>query len=137
MIATASSVSSWAAKPATWVRRQFGKQGFPNIIVHLGQHLAGQARTQRGGERQPVAFGHQLDQVGEVGGVQRFGQSLDERIVALVGGIDHVAHEGGFEPVVLVQPVGRVGGERFGGERVGGDVAHGRLLSSMLRCRAC
>ena len=85
MIATASSVSSWVARSATSCGCERVDQLLAHPVVHLGEHVAVEQLGERGGERAALLGRRQLEQIGEIGRVER----RDERARALgIAGLD-------------------------------------------------
>ena len=111
------------------VRLERVEQLLAHPVVHLGEHVAVEQVGERGGERAPVVAVDQLEQIGDVGRVERLDQGAHALVVAGLDPLDHLADEFGLQPVVLVEP-GLGGGGRFG---VGGfevAVAHLALPGS-------
>ena len=126
MIATASSVSSSPAISATSVRLERVDQLLAHPVVHLGEHVAVEQVGQRRGERAAVVAVDQLEQVGDVGRVERLDQRARAFGVARLDPLDHLADEFGLQPVVLVEPV--VGGR---GQRVASGVSSSLSLIAL------
>ena len=103
MIATASSVSSSRGDVGDLVRLERVDQVLADIIVHLGEHVGVEQVGYRLGERRALFVRRQLEQIGDVGRMER----LDQRARALgIAGLDRVEHgadEFGLQPVVLVE----------------------------------
>ena len=74
------------------------------MLVHLGEHVAVEQIGDRRGERPAVVAVDQLEQVGEVGRVERLDQGAGALGIARLDAVHHLADIAGLEPVVLVEP---------------------------------
>jgi hypothetical protein len=72
-------------------------------VVHLGEHVAVEQVGERGSERAPLVAIDELEQVGDVGRVERLDQRARAFRVARFDAVQHAAHELGLQPVVLVK----------------------------------
>ena len=109
------------------MRFQRVDQFLADPVVHFGENVAVEQVGDRGGERAPVVAVDDLEQIGDVGRVERLDQRSRAFGVAGVDTLHDAADEIGLQPVVLVELVlGRVGRGDFG--RVEFAVAHRPLL---------
>ncbi len=99
------------------LRLQLVEQVLADEIVHLGEHVGTDDSRER--LHQPVAFvaTGELDQVGDVGGMERRDQLARGLVVAGFDGVEHLLDEVRPQPVLLVHH--RILGIRQGR---GGDV---------------
>ena len=67
------------------VRLERVEQLLADLVVHLGEHVAVEDVGERRGERAPVVAVDQLEQVGDVGGMERLDQSARALGVAGLG----------------------------------------------------
>ena len=115
------------------LRLHLVEQVLANVIVEFGQHVG----ADDAGERldQPLALVPlgELDQVGDVGRVERLDEPASGLVIALVDRIEDAVHEFRAQAVFLVDR-GAVGGVRFG-DQVGSDaviIGHDAPLSAGL-----
>lgn len=113
MIATASSVSSFARDVGDLGRGQRVDQVLADVIVHLGEDVAVEQVLQRAGEAGAILMRGQFEQVGDVGRVQRLDQRARFLVVARAHRVQHRIDEFGTQAIVLVQLV------LFGGQHLG------------------
>ncbi len=74
-----------------------------HVVVELGHHLAGHQVGYGGGKVAPLGRFQQLQQVGDVGRVQRFDQLIGAGIVFLLQRFAHGFDKFRLEPVILVE----------------------------------
>ena len=86
-------------------RGQRVDQVFANVIVHLGEDVAVEQVLERLGEAAAILVRGQLEQVGDIGGVERFDQRARRLVVAVGDRVEHRADEFGTQTIVLVQLV--------------------------------
>ena len=79
------------------------------MVVDLGDDVAVEQVGDRLGERAPLVGVEQLEQVGDVGGMERLDQGARALGVAGLEPLDHLADEFGLQPVVLVERVALLG----------------------------
>ena len=116
------------------VRLERVEQLLAHPVVHLGEHVAVEQIRQRRGERAPFVAVDQLEQIGDVGGMERLDQGAHALGVAGLGLVDHLADEFGLQPVVLVMAALDREGARGALFRFGqGDVALAHLASPVRR----
>ena len=72
------------------VRLERVDQLLADPVVHLGEHVAVEQVGERGGERAPVVAVDQLEQVGDVGGMERLDQRPRAFVVAGLDPLDHL-----------------------------------------------
>ena len=106
------------------VRLERVDQLLAHPVVHLGEDVAVEQVGERRGERAPLVAVDQLEQIGDVGGMERLDQRAHALGVAGLGLVDDLADEFRPQPVVLVVAAfdrrsARAGLFRFGE----GDVA--------------
>ena len=87
-------------------RRQFANDFVAHPVVHFRQHIGGQVAAQRDGQRTAQILGQLLEQVGDVGRVQRLHQRANLALVIARQRRLHGAQKLRLQPVV---------GHRFGG----------------------
>ena len=78
-------------------------QFLANIIVHFRQHVGGQHVAEHRREHRALVGARQLEQVGDVGGVEAADPFARGFAFAGFGQLDHVAYEFGPQPVVFVE----------------------------------
>jgi len=109
-----------AGDPRQLIRAERVEQGLADVLVHLGEHVG----IDDSGERfdQPVALvaGGELDQVGDVGRMERGDHFAGAFVIARFDGVEDIIHELRPQPVFVVDCRGcaRVQATCFGG---GGD----------------
>lgn len=81
-------------------------QQFAHVVVQLGKHLAAHQVVDRLGEHRPFLDLDQLEQVGDVGRVERLHQRIDGFLVVLGQRILHAADEVLLQGVLFVQTIG-------------------------------
>jgi len=75
---------------------------FANIIVEFGNHFRAHQVGDRARQRGPVIAVEQLEQIGDIGRVERLYQVVDRALVAFIKRIAHATDIFGLEPVFLV-----------------------------------
>lgn len=103
-----------------FLRLEAVDQILADIIVHLGEHVGVEQIGQRLGERPAILVRGEFEQIGDIGGMERFDQRARRVIVAGLDRVEHRTHEFGLQPVVLVQLIRDV--IEFGG------AVHGRQI---------
>lgn len=74
-----------------------------HIVVHLGEDVAVQQVRDRTRKVDAFLVPDQLEQVGDVGGVERLDQRARTLVVARLQRVEHGRNIFGLQPVVLVQ----------------------------------
>ena len=74
-----------------------------DVIVELGDDLDAHQVADRAGQRAALVAVDQLEQVGDVGGVERLDQGVDRVVLARFQRFFYPADEIGLEPVLLVE----------------------------------
>ena len=95
------------------IGRQRFDQQFADVIVEFGEHLAAHQVEDRGGEARALVGLDQLEQIGDVGRVERLDQRVDRLPVVRVERFGNPPHERGLEDVLGVEALGMA--RRFGG----------------------
>jgi peptidylprolyl isomerase len=97
------------------LRLHFVEQTFANVIIHFGEHIGADDAGERFHQPLALVARGKLDQIGDIGRVQRLDELARGLVIALVDGIEHPIDELRPQPVLFVDR----GVRGFGG---GGDV---------------
>ena len=84
------------------VGRQFLDQQLAYVVVELGDDLDAHQVADRARQLEPLVLVGQLEQVGYVGGMQRFDQLVDRVVVLVAQRVAHLADIFGPQTVILV-----------------------------------
>ena len=84
------------------LRLHFVEQALADVIVHFGEHVGPDDPGQRLDQSFALVARGKLDQVGDVGGVERLDQLARGLIVAGIDGVEHLVDEFRPQPVFIV-----------------------------------
>jgi hypothetical protein len=76
-----------------------------DVIVHLGEHVAAEQVGDRPRECRAILLRGQLEQIGDVGGMQRLDQRTRALVVAILDRIQDGTDEFGTQMVVAIELV--------------------------------